>query len=69
MRVLLLGSVDATRAARQQADVVITPDTRGIGMLEFEALERAMEVGRAAAREALASSENRERLLGPEGGR
>jgi predicted acylesterase/phospholipase RssA/CRP-like cAMP-binding protein len=63
MRVLLLGSVDATRAARQQADVVITPETRSIGLLEFEGLDRGIQAGRAAAREALDVPENRERLL------
>jgi predicted acylesterase/phospholipase RssA len=63
MRVLLLGSVDATRSARQQADVVITPDTRGIGLLEFGALDRGIQAGRAATREVLREPANRERLL------
>jgi NTE family protein len=63
MRALLLGSVDATRAARQQADVVITPDTRGMGLLEFGALERGIQAGRAATREVLSLPATRQRLL------
>lgn len=63
MRVLLLGSVDATRAAREQADVVISPETRGIGLLDFRALDRAREAGRIATRAALASPEARRALL------
>lgn len=63
MRVLLLGSVDATRAAREQADLVISPETRGIGLLDFRALDRAREAGRAATRAALASPEARRNLL------
>ncbi|HEY2200959.1 MAG TPA: patatin-like phospholipase family protein, partial [Solirubrobacteraceae bacterium] len=63
MRVLTLASVDATRAARAQADVVITPDTRGIGMLEFTAIDRAVTAGREAALTALAQPDASERLL------
>ncbi len=63
MRVLLLGSVDATRAAREQADLVITPETRGIGLLDFGALDRALEAGRSATRTALAAPDARRRLL------
>jgi predicted acylesterase/phospholipase RssA len=63
MRVLVLASVDATRAARDQADVVITPKTRGIGMLEFTAIDRAIEAGREAALTALAQPGIAERLL------
>jgi predicted acylesterase/phospholipase RssA len=63
MRVLVLASVDATRAARDQADVVITPKTRGIGMLEFTAIDRAIEAGREAALTALAQPGISERLL------
>ncbi len=62
MRALLLGSVDATRVARTTADVVITPDTRGIALLDFGALNRGREAGHAAALEALSEPENRERL-------
>jgi NTE family protein len=63
MRVLMLASIDATRAARDQADVVITPDTRGIAMLEFTAIERAIEAGRQAASTALAQADIAGRLL------
>ena len=63
MRALLLGSVDSTRAAREKADVLITPDTRGIGLLEFGALQRGIDAGRTATNEVLADPGNRERLL------
>jgi predicted acylesterase/phospholipase RssA len=63
MRVLVLSSVDATRAARDEADVVIIPKTRGIGMLEFTAIDRAIEAGREAALTALAQPETAARLL------
>jgi NTE family protein len=63
MRALLLGSVDATRAAREKADVVVTPDTQGIALLDFAALDRGIAAGREAVREALAEPEARRRLL------
>ena len=63
MRVLVLASVDATRAARDQADVVITPNTGGIAMLEFTAIDRAIEAGRQAALTALAQPDTAQRLL------
>jgi predicted acylesterase/phospholipase RssA len=40
-------------AARRYADLVIRPRARRIGLLEFDQLDTALEVGRAAAREAL----------------
>jgi NTE family protein len=55
MRVLLMSSANALSRARQSSAVVITPDTRGVGLLEFHQIDRMRESGRAAAREALAA--------------
>jgi len=53
LRSMLMGSGPAVAAARQQAAVVVTPDTRGIGLLEFHQIDRAVEAGRAAGRAAI----------------
>jgi NTE family protein len=53
LRSMLMGSAGAIAAARTQAAVVVTPDTRGIGLLEFHQIDRAVEAGRAAGRAAL----------------
>jgi NTE family protein len=55
MRALLLGSTDTAASARAHADLVITPDNRGVGMLEFHQLDRLREAGREAASAALAN--------------
>jgi NTE family protein len=52
-RALLLGSVDTAEAARVHASLVITPDSDGVGMLEWHQLDRMREAGRRAAAEAL----------------
>jgi NTE family protein len=52
-RALLLGSVDTAEAARVHASLVITPDSDGVGMLEWHQLDRMREAGRRAALEAL----------------
>ncbi|MBK8295422.1 MAG: DHA2 family efflux MFS transporter permease subunit [Solirubrobacterales bacterium] len=52
-RVLLLGSSNTSEAARRHADWMITPQTEGVGLLEFHQLDAAREAGRIAAREAL----------------
>jgi NTE family protein len=52
-RALLLGSVDTAEAARVHASLVITPDSDGVGMLEWHQLDRMREAGRRAAVEAL----------------
>jgi NTE family protein len=52
-RALLLGSVDTAEAARVHATLVITPDSEGVGMLEWHQLDRMREAGRRAAVEAL----------------
>jgi predicted acylesterase/phospholipase RssA len=55
MRVLLMSSATALARAREVSAVVITPDTRGVGLLEFHQIDRMRESGRAAARQALAA--------------
>lgn len=53
MRVLLMSSAAALDRARTRAAVMVTPDTRGIGLLEFHQIDRVREAGRAAGRAAL----------------
>jgi predicted acylesterase/phospholipase RssA len=53
LRSMMMGSAAALPAGRRQAAVVVTPDTRGIGLLEFHQIDRAVEAGRAAGRAAL----------------
>jgi NTE family protein len=53
LRTLTVGSVDTVAAARLHADLVITPNVDGIGLMEWRAIARARELGREAARQAL----------------
>jgi predicted acylesterase/phospholipase RssA/CRP-like cAMP-binding protein len=55
VRTLTVGSIDTIAAARLHADVVIAPEVEGIGLMEWQALDRVRELGRAAARNALAA--------------
>ena len=55
LRTLTVGSVDTVAAARLHADLVITPAVDGIGLMEWRAIARARELGREAARKALAA--------------
>jgi predicted acylesterase/phospholipase RssA/CRP-like cAMP-binding protein len=55
VRTLTVGSVDTVAAARLHADLVITPPVDGIGLMEWGAIDRVRELGRRAAREALAA--------------
>ncbi len=55
LRTLTVGSIDTVAAARLHADLLITPQVEGIGLMEWKALPRAVELGRRAAREALAA--------------
>ena len=50
---IALGSSDTVNAALQHADLVISPRVDGVGMLDWDQLPRALEIGRRAAREAL----------------
>jgi NTE family protein len=53
VRTMLVGSTNAVAAARQHADLVITPAIEGIGLLDWKAIDRMRELGRDAARRAL----------------
>ena len=55
LRSMLMGSAAAIDDARRRAAIVVTPDTRGIGLLEFHQIDRAIEAGRAAGRAAIAA--------------
>ncbi|KRE42689.1 MDR family MFS transporter/patatin-like phospholipase family protein [Knoellia sp. Soil729] len=52
LRTMMIGSSDATPAGSSDA-YVITPASRGVGLLEFHQLDTMIESGRAAARELL----------------
>jgi NTE family protein len=53
MRTMMMASGMAAAETLAQADVVIRPDTRGVGLLEFHQIDHARDAGRLAAREAL----------------
>ncbi len=52
---ILLDRVTRTRLAGDPADVLISPDLRGIGLLEFDRAAELIDRGRAAAEAALPS--------------
>ena len=52
-RATVLGSVERAERNRELALLVITPETQDIPLRDFRALDRAVEAGRAAARDAL----------------
>jgi len=53
MRVLIMSSSSALDRARKNAAIMVTPDTRGVGLLEFHQIDRVRAAGREAARAAL----------------
>jgi predicted acylesterase/phospholipase RssA/CRP-like cAMP-binding protein len=53
VRTVTVGSIDTVAAARLHADLVITPDVDGIGLLDWKAFPRVVEIGRRAAHQAL----------------
>jgi predicted acylesterase/phospholipase RssA/CRP-like cAMP-binding protein len=55
LRTLTVGSADTVQAALRHADLVIAPRVEGVGMLDWKSLDRVREIGRAAARQALAA--------------
>jgi predicted acylesterase/phospholipase RssA len=55
LRSMLMGSAAAIEDARRRAAIIVTPDTRGIGLLEFHQIDRAIEAGQAAGRAAIAA--------------
>jgi predicted acylesterase/phospholipase RssA/CRP-like cAMP-binding protein len=56
VRTLGIGGVDALEAARRQADLLITPETGLVPLLDFGQLDRMVEIGREAARSALVNA-------------
>jgi len=55
LRSFLLGNAASDAAARLQADLLIEPRLTGIGMMDFRALARIRQLGREAARAAIAA--------------
>jgi predicted acylesterase/phospholipase RssA/CRP-like cAMP-binding protein len=55
VRTVTVGSIDTVAAARLYASTVIAPRVDGVGLLEWKAFDRMIELGREAAREALAA--------------
>ena len=53
VRTLTVGSIDTVAAARLHADLMIGPRVDGIGLMDWKAFPRVVELGRQAAREAL----------------
>ena len=53
IRTMMMGSGMAAETTMSQADVVIRPNTRGVGLLEFHQIDQARDAGRTATREAL----------------
>ena len=64
VRTLTVGSIDTVAAARLHADLVITPRVDGIGLMDWKALARVSELGRQAARDALAAHPDLATTLG-----
>jgi predicted acylesterase/phospholipase RssA len=56
VRTMLVGSSDVVAAARLHADLVVTPRVEGIALMDWKALPRVRELGRQAARDALAAN-------------
>ena len=59
MRTMLMGGAASLDDARSRATVVVTPDTRGIGLLEFHQIDRAREAGRVAGLAVVAALQER----------
>jgi len=53
MRAVTAGSTDIVAAARLHSDLVITPKVEQIGLMDWKALPRVVDLGRQAARDAL----------------
>jgi EmrB/QacA subfamily drug resistance transporter len=53
MRSMMMSAGIASGSALQRAQLVITPNARGVGLLEFHQIDQMRAAGRAAAREAL----------------
>jgi predicted acylesterase/phospholipase RssA len=56
LRAALLGSSRSAERNRARAQLLVAPDVRGIGMLDFRRLDAIVEAGRAAAQAVLADA-------------
>jgi predicted acylesterase/phospholipase RssA len=54
VRTVTVGSINTVAAARLHADLVITPRVDGVRLMDWGAIAQVREMGRQAAREALA---------------
>jgi NTE family protein len=54
-RTVTVGSTDTVASARHHADAVITPRVDGVALMDWKAFPRVVELGRQAARDALAA--------------
>ena len=54
LRTFTLGSADTAAAADAHADLLVSPDVGGAGLMDWKELPRLREAGRAAARDVLA---------------
>ena len=55
LRTMLMAGSSTLDEAKELATVVVTPDTRGVGLLEFHQMDRARDAGRAAGQAAVAA--------------
>ena len=53
VRAVTVGSIDTVAAARLHADVVISPEVDGVGLMDWKRLDSVRELGRQAAQAAL----------------
>ena len=53
VRAVTVGSIDTVAAARLHADVVISPEVDGVGLMDWKRLDAVRELGRRAAQAAL----------------
>lgn len=65
MRIMQMGDRGDDLDGSQAATVTVTPDTRGVGLLEFHQIDRAREAGRQAGEAAVAVlTERRSKVAG-----
>lgn len=64
VRTLTVGSIDTVAAARLHADLMIGPRVDGIGLMDWKAFRRVVDLGRQAAREALSANPDLPERLG-----
>ena len=54
VRSVTVGSIDTVEAARRHADLVITPRSDAVGLMDWKSLPRVTEIGRQAVRDLIA---------------